>query len=160
MDEATQALFSLCALARRFCPSPGVQLSVAKPETRDLKGNLMATWQLKNDKVDTFTILVLDPAGGVVPAPSGDVFAVTSSDSTKLNAVIGQDSKGNPAVVINALIQQSTPGSLSYTLSDSAGLTKFVEQVDIVQDVTPTALGVDLTNVEETSQPVPSATGP
>jgi|SRR5712671_2517644 len=118
----------------------------------------MANLQLKNDVIETIPILTKDAAGDVVPAPAGDVFSVVSSNPASLNAAIGVDVAGHPAVVINALVQLS-PG-LSFTVSDSAGLTAFREDVDIVADVTPTAVGLDLTNITSAPQPVPTRPGP
>ena len=141
------------------------ELSRSQPASIDLalpeiyrNGVLMASLELSNAVVETITILTRDAAGDVVPAPAGDVFTVVSSNPASLNAVIGADSKGAPAVVINALVQAS-PG-LSFTVSDSAGLAVFTEDVDIVSDLTPKALGLDLANIESASQPIPSNPGP
>ncbi len=118
----------------------------------------MANLQLLNDEVMTIGILTLDNVGGTVPAAAGDVFTVVSSAPASLNAVMGTTAAGGPAVVINALVQVS-PG-LSFTVSDSAGLAAFTENVDIVDDTTPAAIGIDLTNATSVSQPAPTAVGP
>ena len=118
----------------------------------------MANLQLPNDVVRTIPILANDAAGDVVPAPTGDTFSVVSSNPASLNAVIGQTVSGAPAVVINALVQVS-PG-LSFTVSDSAGLAAFTENVDIVQDTAPKAIGLDLAGETDAAQPVPTNPGP
>jgi hypothetical protein len=118
----------------------------------------MANYQLQNDWVVSVPVVAHDAAGDVVPAPSGDVFSVSADNAASLNVAIGTMSNGNPAIVMNALVQVS-PG-INVTLSDSAGLEVDTFAVDIVQDVTPTALGVDFTATEHTMQPVPTAPGP
>ena len=118
----------------------------------------MANLQLPNDEILTIGILTLDEAGQTVPAPAGDVFSVVSSNPASLNAAIGATAGGNAAVVINALVQAS-PG-LSFTVSDKDGLTAFTEGVDIVQDTTPKAIGLDLTHTTSVVQPVPTNPGP
>jgi hypothetical protein len=118
----------------------------------------VANLQLKNDTIMTIGILVFDAIGNVGPAPAGDVFAVVSSNPASLNAVIGTTAAGAPAVVLNALVQVS-PG-LSIEISDSSGLTVFDEAVDIVEDFSPTATGLDLANAEISAQPIPTAVGP
>jgi len=124
----------------------------------------MSTTQLPNDEVLSIPIVVLDADGAVVPAPAGDVFTVVSSDPTKLGAVVGVmpagPLAGHPAVAINALIQASTPGVLSITVSDSAGLAIDTMGVDIVADTTPKAIGLDLTDAQAVPQPVPTNPGP
>jgi hypothetical protein len=133
------------------------KIGLALPEI--YKGGIfMANLQLKNDEVMHIGILTLDNVGGIVPAAAGDVFSVVSSNPASLNAVIGTMASGAPAVVINALVQES-PG-LTFTVSDSAGLAVFTETVDIVIDTTPTAMGLDLTTIETSAQPVPTNVGP
>jgi hypothetical protein len=121
-------------------------------------GILMANLQLKNDQVMAIGILTIDNMGTVVPAPAGDVFTVTSSNPASLNCVIGTMASGAPAVIINALVQAS-PG-LSFEIADSSGLAVFDEGVDIVEDFTPAATGLDIANAEVSAQPVPTAVGP
>lgn len=132
------------------------QIALALPETRK-GGILMANLQLMNDEVMTIGILTLDNVGGTVPAAAGDVFTVVSSNPAS-NAVMGATAAGGPAVVLNALVQVS-PG-LSFTVSDSAGLAAFTENVDIVDDTTPTAIGLDLADATSVPQPPPTAVGP
>lgn len=138
-------------------PKP-VSIALALPEIYNRQGNLMANLQLLNDEVMHIGILVLDAAGDTVPADPADVFTVVSSNPASLNAVIGTMASGAPAVVINALVVAS-PG-LSFTVSDSAGLVVFTEQVDIVGDTKAVAIGLDLANPETSPQPVPTAPGP
>lgn len=115
----------------------------------------MTVLQLRNDDVQIIPILVLDAAGDVVQAPPGDAFTVVSSDPSKLNAVVGQSSSGAQAVRINALVRLAT--GLSFTVNDSAGLKAFAEEVDIVEDTTPAAIGLDLAATEHEAQAVPTA---
>ncbi len=121
-------------------------------------GKHMANFELLNDEVVTIPILTDDAGGDPVPAPAGDTFSVVSSNPASLNAVIGTTSAGNPAVVINALVQQS-PG-LTIVVSDSAGLSAFTQIVDIVADTTPKAITLDIADATEVSQPTPTNPGP
>jgi hypothetical protein len=117
----------------------------------------MPNFELASDEVATATILVRDAGGDIVAAPAGDTFSVASS-SPSLGVAIGADVKGAPAVVMTPLVVAS-PG-IQVTVSDSAGLAQFIQVVDIVADTKPVALGLDLANVSETSQPTPTAPGP
>jgi hypothetical protein len=118
----------------------------------------MADFQIQNDLVYTFTIHVENAAGALEPAPAGDTFTVVSSAPTSLNAVIGADAAGNPAVVVNALVAAGT--GYTVTTSDSAGLKVATNLFDIVADVTPTQLVLDTADGTTVSQPVPTAPGP
>jgi hypothetical protein len=133
-------------------------IGLALPTLTDMEGNAVAAYELKNDRVATIAILVRDNAGDVVPAPAGDVFSALSSNPASLRVEIGADANGAPAVVLTPLVRQS-PG-LSFTVSDSSGLTAFTEPVDIVEDLAPKAIGLDLADVVEADQPVPDAAGP
>jgi hypothetical protein len=143
-------------------PPPPVPISIrlALP-TITRNGKIMANLELANDVIETIPILVDDAAGQPVPAPAGDVFSVVSSIPASLNAVINGSS-----VSISALVQaHANPASpaapdLFITVSDSAGLTAFVQVVDIVADTTPKAITLDLTHTTTVPQPIPTATGP
>lgn len=118
----------------------------------------MANTLLPNDQILTASIHVNDSAGGMEPAPVGDVFTVVSSHPASLNAVLGVDAAGGPAVMMNALVQTGT--GYTVTVSDAAGLTSWTGTFDIVADTTPVAIMVDLVDATHTSQPVPTAVGP
>lgn len=117
----------------------------------------MPNFEIPNDQVWTFTIKTANAVGTVEPAPAGDVFTVASS-SASLGVAIGTDASGAPAVMVTPLVQLS-PG-ISVTVSDSAGLAQFVQVFDIVEDVTPTNVVLDLADGTHVAQPVPAATGP
>jgi hypothetical protein len=118
----------------------------------------MANFQLQNDLIYTFTIHVENAAGALEPAPVGDTFTVVSSAPASLNAVIGADAAGNPAVVANALVVAGT--GYTITTSDSAGLKVAVDTMDIVADTTPTQIALDTVDATTTSQAVPTNPGP
>jgi hypothetical protein len=123
-------------------------------------GKLMANIELANDEVLIIPILTDDSVGVPVPPPAGDTFAVVSS-SPSLVATIDTTTlvpAGTPGVKLVPTVQVS-PG-LSFTVSDSAGLTAFVQGVDIVADTTPKAITLDIANEVVQSQPVPAAPGP
>lgn len=118
----------------------------------------MANYELADDEVLTATILVRNAAGAVVAAPAGDVFSAVSSNPASLAATIGTDAHGAPALVATPLVQASP--DITVTVSDSAGLTAFEQVFDIVQDVTPKAIGLDLADAALTPQAPPTAPGP
>jgi hypothetical protein len=106
----------------------------------------MAVQQIKSDKVTVVPILVRDEAGDIVPASLGDQFSVQSSDPAKLEATI-IDYQGRASVKLVPLAE--TGSGLSYTVTDHGGLQAFTEQVDIVEDTSPRAIGLDLANAIE-----------
>jgi hypothetical protein len=115
-------------------------------------------FELANDTVSYIPIHVVDANGDVVPAPSGDVFSVVSSDPAKMSAVIGTmpsgAMKGAVALVLAALVKLA-PG-LSATITDTAALTMGVLPVDIVADLTPKAISLDTVDAVLTTQAVPA----
>lgn len=121
------------------------------------RGKIMANYEIKNDTVATIAILTTNSAGTVEPAPAGDTFSVTSSNDASLKAEIA-DLGGAPAVRLTPLVRVS-PG-ITITVSDSAGLQVATQLVDIVEDVTPTNVLLDLADATTVSQPVPTAPGP
>ena len=96
-----------------------------------------------------------DAPGIVVPATPGDVFSVVSSNPASLGAAIGATAAGTPAVVLTPLVQAS-PG-LTITVSDADGLQQWVQIVDIVQDVAPRNVVLDLADATTVPQAVPTA---
>ena len=119
-------------------------------------------YELANDTVAYIPITTLDAAGAVVPAPSGDAFSAASSNPASLTAAIGVMPAGSaiqgPALVLTPLVQAS-PG-LTVTITDTAGLTSDTQDVDIVQDLTPKSIGLNLTGATTTPQAVPTNPGP
>jgi hypothetical protein len=160
LDRTTEGYFSsiaasLVAIAKAV-EAPqipvAVRIRLALPSITK-KGILMANFELANDEVATIPILVDDAAGNPVPPPTGDTFTVTSSNPASLGAAISGSN-----VVLTPLVQAS-PG-ITITVSDSAGLTSFAQLVDIVQDLTPKAITLDLAAATEVGQAVPTAPGP
>jgi hypothetical protein len=116
---------------------------------------MAAPFELKNINIATISILTIDAAGDKVPPISGDVFSVVSSDPTKMTAAMGVDATGNPAIVLTPLVRLA-PG-LTATVSDTSALTSDVQIVDIVNDVTPAAVSLDLASATFATQPMPAA---
>ena len=140
--------------------APAVRISLGFPTITTKEGKIMANYPLKNDQIVTIPILTDDAAGDPVAPPSGDAFAVVSSIPASLNAEVS----GNN-VVLNALVaaHMNPAGAapdLFFTVSDSKGLTTFVQVVDIVADTAPSAITLDFANATTASQPVPTAPGP
>jgi hypothetical protein len=115
----------------------------------------MPNFEMNSDAVYTIPILTTNIAGVVEPAPAGDVFTVTSMAPTSLQATLGTTAAGGPAVVLTPLVQ-SAP-NITITVTDSAGLTQAVQICDIVVDVAPTNIILDVANATHTTQPTPPA---
>jgi hypothetical protein len=147
----------LAALERRAKQRP-VRIDLALPEVKTKEGTKMANFELQDDKVYTIPILTRDAAGDVVAAPAGDTFSVVSSNPASLDATVGADANGAPAVVLTPMVQASP--NLTVTVSDSAGLEVDTQGFDIVGDLTPKAIGLDLSGATTTDQPVPTNPGP
>jgi hypothetical protein len=135
-------------------PERAVRLALEIPTTT-IRGKPMANFELKNDAVTTFTIKATDSGGGSEPLPAGDVFTIANSDPTNLNAVMGTDAAGNPALVVNALHPLAT--GITVTITDSAGLQGVSQIFDIVADTAPTNLVLDVADATSVPQAVPAA---
>jgi hypothetical protein len=136
------------------------RLALALPIITKKDGTIM-NFQLKNDTIADILITTINDAGAIVAAPAGDVDSVISSDATKLAATIGtmpatSAFAGSPSLHLVPVMKGPFVGVLTATLTDSAGLRQDIVGVDIVEDLTATALSVDLTNVVLTPQPVPA----
>jgi hypothetical protein len=142
--------------ARLPLPSAATRIAVELPMIRKKDGT-MANFEINDDWVVTATIKTTNSAGDTEPVPPGDVFSVSSS-SPSLGVAIGTDASGNPAVVMTPMVQASP--AITVTVGDSAGLTAFSFVVDIVPDVTPTNIVVDLADATHITQPTPTAPGP
>lgn len=114
----------------------------------------MSNYELKNDTIATIAIQTKDAGGDVVAPPAGDTFSVASS-SPSLGAALSAD--GN-SVILTPLVQAS-PG-ISVTVSDKNGLAQAILLVDIVTDVTPTNIVLDVADATLAPQPTPPAPGP
>jgi hypothetical protein len=123
-----------------------------------MKETYMPNFELNNDAVYTIPIETTNASGVVEPAPAGDVFSVTASNPTSLQAAIGTTAAGGPAVVLTPLVQASP--NITVTVSDSAGLVQAVQICDIVVDVSPTNVVLDIADATHVSQSVPTAPGP
>lgn len=120
----------------------------------------MANYELANTSIDDLMITVIDDEGHIVPAPTGDVFSVVSGDPAMLNAVIATMPSGPAAgavsLRINALKKLST-APITVTVTDSASLQAAELIVDIVDDLTPKTITLDIVDAVHTPQPVPAA---
>jgi hypothetical protein len=136
--------------------SPATRIALELPSlTR--KGIPMPNYELPNDEISTITIKTTDSGGDVEAVDPTDVFTVVSS-SPSLTAAIGTDASGNPAIVLTPMVKASP--NISVTVSDSKGLIQCVQLVDIVPDVKPTNVILDLADATTVSQSVPAAPGP
>lgn len=118
----------------------------------------MANYPLKLDKVAHFVVTLTNASGGLDPVDPSDVFTVTSSDPTNLEAVVGTNAAGQTEIAVRWL--HTTDPMLTgvgISISDSAGnVADNAETFDMVAaDHVPDQIGIDLSGVTETSQPVP-----
>lgn len=154
-----QTLADVLAIIKLVTPAPKTAVKIALELPRiTRKGVIMPNYELPNDEVATITIKTTDAAGDVEAVDPTDVFTAVSSNPASLGVAIGKDAAGNPAIVLTPLVQNS-PG-LTVTVSDSKGLKQAVQLVDIVPDVTPTNIILDLVDASQSPQAVPTAPGP
>jgi len=117
---------------------------------------MASNFELPNDSVWTFPIVTMNAVGTFEPFPAGDVPTVTSSNAASMTAVA---STAAPWTCTVAPLVQLSPG-ITVTVGDSAGLATNVYTFDIVADVTPTNVGLDIAAGTSVAQPVPAASGP
>jgi hypothetical protein len=146
---------AILAIVKR--PKP-TRIALEIPRRRSKKGVVMPNFEIPNDEIITVSVKSTDTSGAVEPFPGGDIISVASSDVASLQAVVGVDASNNPAIILTPLVQKAS--NLTITVSDSAGLTQVVQIVDIVADVAPKNLVLDLADATHTSQPVPTTPGP
>jgi hypothetical protein len=158
---ATQAdTFAQILRAIASILSPPTKIKLALPViTR--KGIAMPNYELEDDLVYTIPILTDDTAGNPVAPPPGDAFTAVSSLPASLGAAIN-----GANLVVTPLVQEhlnpAAPAApdLFVTVSDSAGLSSYIQVFDIVADLTPKAISLNLAGATTQSQPVPAAPGP
>jgi hypothetical protein len=113
----------------------------------------MPNLEILNDTIVTIPIQTQDAEGGVVSPPPGDTFTAVSSLPNSLGAsVVGS------SLVLTPLVQAS-PG-ITVTVSDADGLAQAVQICDIVPDLSPKNVVLDIAGETTTSQPVPPNPGP
>jgi hypothetical protein len=126
-------------------------------------GTVMAEkLELKNNMVEWIAIHVVDAAGDVVPAPSGDVFSATSSDDKMVKAEIGTmpfgPLQGAVALGLTPMVKLAdATAALVVTVADTSNLTKAELDITIVGDLTPAAINLDTTDAVFVPQAVPAA---
>lgn len=118
----------------------------------------MANFEIKNDEVVSVPIKTTNAAGVVEPMTAGDTFTATSDHPDSLGVAISADGAGNPLLVLTPLVQASA--GITVTVADADGLASAIQLVDIVQDVTPTNVVLDLADATHANQAVPSNPGP
>lgn len=132
----------------------------------------MANIELRDDQISYIPIVTRDAAGTIVPAAAGDVDSVVSSNPASLGMTIGALPAALGAYPAGAVALELTPlvvesdsgnggGSISAQLTDSAGLPMTMPYLfDVVQDLSPSTVGLDTTAIATTPQAVPTAPGP
>lgn len=114
--------------------------------------------QINDDWVLSIPLVTENAAGGVVTAPPGDTYAA-STDSASLAASIGTMGDGNtPALILTPMVVAST--GITVTVTDSTGLAAYVDMWDIVPDVGPVKLDIDMSASTHIMQPTPTNPGP
>lgn len=127
---------------------------------------------LENNVVYFFPLVYYDKDGNVVPAPDGDTVTAAAGGqfAGSLAVASTMDPSGNPGVSAAALVAESDAGNggggISIDLTGSSvpedSKTKSA-LFDIVQPSGPAAaatVGLDLTNIQTSSQDTPTAPGP
>lgn len=148
-------VFDLLSLGCEFKSREGRPRGLKLALPTIMKEDTIMNFEIKNTTIATIKILTVDAAGDVVPALSGDVFTVASSDPAKLKVDMILDPSGSPAIVMTPMVKDVK--GLIVTVSDSDHLTSDVQTVDIVADMTPAAVSLDLSGATFTPQPVPLA---
>jgi hypothetical protein len=139
-------------LLKRGSRNPPTRIVLALPIiTRN--GVPMPNLEIANDTVVTIPIQTQDAGGQVVPPQSGDTFTAVSSLPASLGVAV------NGANLVLTPLVQASPG-ISVTVSDADGLTQAVQLCDIVPDLSPKNIVLDLAGETTTSQPVPPNPGP
>jgi hypothetical protein len=138
-------------------PNPATRIALGLPIlTRN--GTIM-NFEIPNNTAPAIAIHTVDAPGDVVPAPSGDVFSAVSSDPTKMTAAIGTmpsgPMTGKVALILTPLVKLAS--GLTVTVTDTAALTLVVQTVDIVADLTPKAISLDIVDAVFTPQAVPAS---
>ncbi len=136
-------------------PKPAVSIELALPEVYNREGKRMPL-SILNTEIHKYRILTRDADGETVSAPATDTFSVTPDASGFVGIAIDKMADGSPAVMFTPL-KRATTTPIAWTLSDSAGLTVDSDTVEIVTNLTPTAVGLDLAAPEVTAQAEPPA---
>lgn len=121
------------------------------------KGTILPNFEIQDDTVATIPIQVEDSAGVVVPPTSGDTFTAISS-TPSLGVSVGADSSGNPTLILTPTVQASP--NITVTVSDADGLTAATLVCDIVPDLSPKTVFIDVAGATTAPQPPPSNPGP
>lgn len=116
----------------------------------------MAAYPLKTNVVAHFVLVLTNPAGGLDPVDPTDVFTVTSSDPTNMEAVVGTNASGQTEIAVRWLHKTNPPlTGIGISISDSVGNTADnAETFDMVPPAfVPDQIGIDTAGVTETPQP-------
>jgi hypothetical protein len=125
-------------------------------------GIVMAnTIELKPADVYTITIGIVNSQTGLVePAPVGDVFSAVSP-SPAVEATIGVDADGKPAVIVRALtMPDANTMGIVIPVTDSAGDVATSVTVNYAVPVASGDITLNMAGAVVTAQPAPSAPGP
>jgi hypothetical protein len=116
-------------------------------------------YKLHNNVVAPIAIKSINPTTSKYqPLPNGDEFTIENSNPDALNAVIGTNHVGAPAVLLNALVPEAQ--GIMLKISDSAGLAPVELEVEIIPAPPTEALDLDVLNILTSPQPAPGQTEP
>jgi hypothetical protein len=162
--DRLERIEQLCReILRRLPPITPTHIALGNP-VAFRKDGTVANYQLLDDTVAYFPVVTLDAEGNPVPPQSGDTFSValtapTGASPTAVTASIGvMPGTTNPAVVLTPAVQNS-PG-WSFTVTDADGLPAISEGFDIVADVAPKSIEINVAGVVTQPQSPPTAPGP
>jgi len=156
-DDDIGMLFEVIALLTERKPANA--LALIMPTYTNMKGQaIMANYSLPLDKIATFTITEMNTTTGTFdPVDPTDTFSIVNSDTTNLNAVIGVNAAGGPALVVNWLhtVDPVLVG-VTVTILDTKGNKPYDQLFDMVQPAAiPDQTGLDIANVVTADQPIP-----
>jgi hypothetical protein len=120
--------------------------------------NSMANFELPSDSVATIPIVTLDAEGVAVPPASGDTFTAVATGPAGSTAGALVATVTGSSLVLTPTVDASAGWTV--VVSDADDLTSFSLAVDIVADLTPKAISLNVTGATFTPQPTPTAPGP
>ena len=132
----------VAAMIAAIVDSSATRLLIERPIF--MKDGKLANFELTMGQTAFLAIHTMNKEGGIVPAPAGDVFtAASGAVATVLATVDVMPSgplQGTPAL---KLVSVALGLAVTVTTTDSAGLSPDPILVDVVTDVTASAITVD-----------------
>lgn len=113
----------------------------------------MAAYTLRNNSVDNVPIMGVDEAGDIVSIPTSFTPVIKNSNPLALRAIVGVAPVGGPALVMNAL---TTLAKGIVVEVDVGALAPYILIVEIVMDLSPVQITLDIEHATHTHQSIPT----